>query len=176
VIAESPTAPSRALAHARHRRRMDEGLLLQHMSPEMALFVAPLRRNNPSGAGGRADSSPTASKRRKSQRSSILAEPVSLGAGSRTGDATLGGHSAWQISQKHHPIVNYFFFPVTSSHFFPEVRFDFMHFHAGGVLHLQKHCACGSIRGGSITGIRSCTSATNLFGAYVGFSGDELSQ
>jgi hypothetical protein len=31
-------------------------------------------------------------------------------------------------------------------------------------------------RGGSIAGIRSCTSATNLFGAYLGFSGDELSQ
>ena len=34
-------------------------------------------------------------------------------------DATLGGSSAWEISQKHHAIVNYFFFPVTSSHFSP---------------------------------------------------------
>jgi hypothetical protein len=38
VIAESPTAPhhSRALAHAHHRRRMDEPVLLQRMSPELA--------------------------------------------------------------------------------------------------------------------------------------------
>ena len=53
------------------------------------------------------------------QRPSILADPVSLGAGSRTGDATSGVHSAWQIGQNHHAIVNYFFFPVTSSHFSP---------------------------------------------------------
>jgi hypothetical protein len=30
-----------------------------------------------------------------------------------------GVHSVWRISQKHHAIVNYFFFPVTSSHFSP---------------------------------------------------------
>ena len=35
MIAESPTAPpSRALAHAHHRRRRDEGLLLRRMTPE----------------------------------------------------------------------------------------------------------------------------------------------
>lgn len=45
--------------------------------------------------------------------------PRSPGAGSRTGNATFWGHSAWRIGQKHHAIVNYFFFPVTSSHFSP---------------------------------------------------------
>lgn len=88
------------------------------MTATGTLRVAPLRRHNTSGVGGRADSSPTASKRRKSQRPLILADPASLGADSRTG-MLLGGHSAWQIGQNHHAIVNYFFFPVTSSHFSP---------------------------------------------------------
>jgi hypothetical protein len=64
-------------------------------------------------------SSPTASKRRKSQRPSILADPVSLGAARALG-MTLGGRSQCLADQpEHHAIVNYFFFPVTSSHFSP---------------------------------------------------------